>query len=226
VEKGDDQVELTQKAYEAAAAAYADSWERIDEWLYSLCTASGHVERADVQAKITIVGRTYSAGLERHVVLHNGQDDRLVVAAAHLAEHGDAIDECLALLGPATGELTPARLADIVQVHGWFTSLVAEVCRTSPRSFASKYLHFHCPDVPVYDSYAYAALSADFPLSPGVRPFPKPDGADDEYYSYCCRLWTCYRRATSRGLKPRPKVLDFMLWQRGAEIYASGSKVT
>lgn len=219
-------MELSRESYEAAAATYAEGWGRIDDWLYALCAASGHTDWTDVHAKVAIVGRTYSAGLERYMVLQDGQDDRLAVAADHLTAHGAKIDEWLDRLAPVTGELTPARLADVVQVHGWFTSLVAQLCRTSPRSFASKYLHFHCPDVPVYDSYAYAALSADFPLSPGVRPFAKPDGADDEYYLYCCRLWSCYKSATPSGLKPRFKVLDFMLWQRGAEIYAAGSKVT
>lgn len=219
-------MELTSEAYAAAEAAYGDGWERIDEWLYALCAASGHASRVDVHAKVTIVGRTYSAGLERQVVLQDGQGDRLVVAADHLGAHGEEIDARLALLGPATGELTPARLADIVDAHGWFTSLVTEICRTAPRSFASKYLHFHCADVPVYDSYATAALCADFPLSPGVRPFGRPAGADEEYYSYCCRLWGLYRHAQREVARPRLKVLDFMLWQRGAEIYEAGSKTT
>lgn len=217
-------MKLTVDAYEEAEAAYAESWERIDMWLYQLCASSDHSSRVDVQAKITIVGRTYSAGLERHVVLQDGQDDRLAVAADHLASHGPEIDAWLALLAPATGDLTPGRLADIVQVHGLFTSLIAEISRTSPRSFASKYLHFHCPDVPVYDGYATAALCADFPLSPGVRPFARPTGADEEYYSYCCRFWTMYKRAQFNGLKPRLKVLDFMLWERGAAIYDAAAK--
>ena len=153
------------------------------------------------------------------MVLQDGQEDRLAVAADHLAAHGREIDSWLARLTPATGELTPDRLSAVVKVHGLFTSLVAEICRASPRSFSSKYLHFHCPDVPVYDSYATAALCADFPLSPGVRPFAKPAGADEEYYSYCCRVWTMYKRAQLNGLKPRLKVLDYMLWERGAAIY-------
>ena len=217
-------MKLTADAYGEAEAAYADGWERIDGWLYHICAASDHSSRVDVQAKITIVGRTYSAGLERHVVLQNGQEDRLAVAADHLAAHGREIDSWLELLTPATGELTPGRLSEVVEVHGLFTSLLAEVCRASPRSFSSKYLHFHCPDVPVYDSYATAALCADFPLSPGVRPFLKPAGADEEYYFYCCRFWTMYERAQLKGLKPRLKVLDHMLWERGAAIYDAAAK--
>jgi len=217
-------MKLTADAYREAEAAYANSWERIDEWLYQLCAASNHFSRVDVQAKITIVGRTYSAGLERHVVLQNGQEDRLAVAADHLAAHGRDIDSWLARLTPATGELTPGRLTDVVEVHGLFTSLVAEICRASPRSFSSKYLHFHCPDLPVYDSYANAALCADFPLSPGVRPFAKPAGADEEYYSYCCRFWTMYKRARIICRKPCLKVLDFMLLERGAALYATAAK--
>jgi hypothetical protein len=214
-------LQLSQSAYAEAAAAYATSWERIDEWLYGLCASSGHSAREDVMAKVTIVGRTYAAGLERHVVLSAGQSDRLSVVTDHLVAHGDEVEAQLARLGRATGALTPDRLTAIAGVHGWFTRLLAEVCRTAPRSFASKYLHFHCPDVLVYDSYATAALCADFPLAPGVRPFPEPAGADAEYHAYCCRFWNLYRRARAQGLSPRLKVLDFMLWQRGAEIYAA-----
>lgn len=215
-------MELSREAYEAAAAAYAEGWARIDDWLYSLCAASGHTDRTDVHAKVAIVGRTYSAGLERHVVLGEGQSDRLDVAADHLVAHGDEIDEQLVRLGAATGVLTPDRLTDLVDVHGWFTRLLAEVCRASPRSFASKYLHFHCPDMLVYDSYATAALCADFPLSPGVRAFPKPAGADDEYDAYCRRFWAFYEAVrASRVDRPRLKVLDYMLWQRGAVIFES-----
>ena len=217
-------MELSQGAYRDASASYASSWERIDEWLYALCAASGHASREDVMAKITIVGRTYSAGLERHVVLQDEQEDRLAVAADHLAVRWRDIDSWLARLTPATGELTPGRLFDVVEVHGLFTSLVAEICRASPRSFSSKYLHFHCPDVPVYDSYATAALCADFPLSRGVRPFVKPPGADEEYYAYCCRFWTMYMRARLICRKPCLKVLDFMLLERGAALYDAAAK--
>ena len=158
------------------------------------------------------------------MVLQVGQEDRLAVAARHLAARGCDIDSWLARLTPATGELTPGRLSDVVAVHGLFTSLLAEVCRASPRSFSSKYLRFHCPDVPVYDSYATAALCASFPLSPGVRPFAKPANADEEYYAYCCRFWTMYKRAQLIGIQPRLKVLDYMLWERGAAIYDAAAK--
>ena len=85
-------MQLTVDAYRDAEAAYADGWERIDDWLRQLCAASGHSSRREVHAKIAIVGRTYAAGLERHVELREGQSDRLTVAAEQLTSHGREID--------------------------------------------------------------------------------------------------------------------------------------
>lgn len=89
----------------AACEDYADGWQAADAVLYRLCHEHPrHDHYPTVMAKVAIIGRTYSAGLERHVKLKKGEKkDRLGKATAHIAGRAAKLDGWIARLGPSQG---------------------------------------------------------------------------------------------------------------------------
>ena len=113
-----------------------------------------------------------------------------------------------------TEPLTAAGALELVEQHGRFTQLLASMpeCNRLPRSFASKYLHFHHPAVPIYDSYAALAIGAQVRWSRWKVPFALPPHGDEEYWTYCVRLFRLYDACRSHGLNVTVKGLDQYLW--------------
>ena len=83
----------------------------------------------------------------------------------------------------------------------------------TPRSFAAKYLHFHCPVVPIYDSYAAAGLGKLVHWDARDVPFGQPTGGDPEYWAFCLRFLRFYNDCRDAGRTLSVKGLDAYLWQ-------------
>lgn len=136
-----------------AKGAFDKDWGGVDEVLYELCRRHPrHEDRRGVTAKIALIGRAYSAGLERRVTPPPGEQAITVIADA-FERHRARVDNMLAALRPVAEPLSVQDMATIVQVHGRFTRFLVKEVTTdgkAPRSFAAKYLHFHnpgCPDL-------------------------------------------------------------------------------
>lgn len=84
------------------------------------------------------------------------------------------------------------------------TRLVARIVRKNqiPRSFTAKYLHFHGPRVPIYDSIASQTIASLCRMTPKLRMFAMPKGADASYYEYCLRFWKLWQDLRGYG-EPR-----------------------
>jgi len=94
------------------------------------------------------------------------------------------------------------------------------------RSFVAKYLHFHAPVFPIYDSIAKSVIirrkkvEVDFdgfyPWLPSWTPeFPCPAGADLEYWRFCVRIGLMQRDWKNNKFAPTARHLDICLlyWQ-------------
>jgi hypothetical protein len=84
-------------------------------------------------------------------------------------------------------------------------------------SFVSKYLHFHSPIVPIYDSNAQAAVGrfVDWGLVTPIRDAMAelPEWAR-AYRNFVAAFVVLYERAhVETTLKPTVKDLDHLLWQ-------------
>lgn len=115
-----------------------------------------HVKDDIIIAKIMIIGRTYSASLERrrkrkiHSVGEKFYEDQVAPAVRQ-----SAIDDWLRQL--ATDEKKTSALP--LEIHRKLTDLFSEISGLRKRSLASKYLHFHFPErFYIYDSYAQKAV--------------------------------------------------------------------
>ena len=204
----------TQRAIDDASAAFDDEWGEVDKVLYAVCREHPkHDERRHVAAKVVLVGRAYQAGLERCITQGPGQQ-AVMVAATYISAHGTDVDDIIAAAQQVSEPLTATGAQELVEQHGRFTQLLGEMpeCNRLPRSFASKYLHFHHPVVPIYDSYTAESLMRWVNWNQLKKPFPLPPHGDAEYWDYCARLFRLYDACWSHGLAVTTKTLDTFLW--------------
>jgi hypothetical protein len=103
-------------------------------------------------------------------------------------------------------------------VHGKFLTILRNLTRgrNAVRSFASKYLHFHCPSVPIFDNIATSVIQQKgwYPLTDSrIMKFEKPINADDIYYGFCLRFFAMYKDMIESGLSVDVRRLDYyLLW--------------
>src|SRR5487761_1513866 len=140
-------MDLTAKL-EQAIKIYEVGWKPVDDELYDLCRRrASHRDYSDVYTKVTMIGRIYEAGISR---AFRGSGNAEVVVARELVAQSGLLEEQLVAL---TGRQFDRQIAlEIVELHGRITgSLAMSTGNVWLTSFVSKYLHFHCPVVPIYD---------------------------------------------------------------------------
>jgi hypothetical protein len=189
-------------------------WGAVDDILYDLCRRDpDHGDRRTLTAKLVLINRAYQAGVERRVSPPPGMQAITVIADfvyANRAKIDSIVGEVRALREP----LTVDDMTNIIAQHGRFTELLLGVTTDGkvPRSFASKYLHFHSPAVPIYDSYATTGLTKLVHWSDVEVPFDGVPGADPEYRDFCARFWRLYGACRQSGLAVTAKTLDNYLF--------------
>jgi hypothetical protein len=198
-----------------AVESFNEEWGAVDEVLYTFCwDHPDHTSLRHVMAKVVLVGRGYAAGIER-CVQPPGGEQAIVLVGRFLHDHAAVVDEIIAAVRQSVEPLDAEGMTVVVREHGRLTTLLASMpqCSRSPRSFASKYLHFHHPVVPIFDAYAADRLARTVPWSSSDVPFGRPDGADPEYWQFCCRFFRLLATCRQRGVDVTVKSLDAYLWQ-------------
>jgi len=200
--------------YERSCEHYRNHWQAADEVLYAVARPhAGPCTDAEINAKLLVIGRSYATGIERQV--SNPRPSAIARLSEFFAGNRDAIDGLVAEAADLQEPLTLETLRAIVGIHGRFVHLLRGVTRPdeTPWSFASKYLHFHAPAVPIYDSYAAErALPHIYRWQPGFAVFEPPEGADHEYARFVFRFWQLYQDAVAAGQHVSVKLLDYYLW--------------
>ena len=199
--------------YNRSVASY-DQWTRKgDDTLYGLCRQNPHhTDHGSVAAKCWIIGRSYATGIERQIKSSGQQGNSMSKLVVWLVSHAVQVDRLIDRLLPMRNPLTADSLATILDVHGRFVRLLSGVVRSdeTPRAFASKYLHFHCSLVPIYDSVVAGIIPRFVRWHKGLIVFPKPANADDQYARFCYRFLNLYERARAIiGNRIRVKLLDY-----------------
>jgi len=199
----------------AASAAFDADWGVVDEVLYGLCRRHpGHADRRSLTAKLVLIDRAYSAGLERQVDPDQGAQ-AITKIADFMVAHGAAVDALMSELIALQEPLDADAMATIVSLHGRFATLLRELTRggMTPRSFAAKYLHFHNPAVPLYDSYVSTTLVHLVRWDSQATPFfALPPEGDPDYWDFCVRFLRLYEACHAAGLAVSVKQLDTYLW--------------
>jgi hypothetical protein len=149
------------RKYDNANRDYEKGWSLVRETLYQLCKQFPDHSRSDwTNAKVLLIGRAFASGIERQVKPSGDAGSAISIVADHMYRNRRTIDRILNGLATMAEPLTPDKLDVIIDCHGQLCRILSQVTRRKnpPRSFVSKYLHFHSPLVPMFDSIAYDSV--------------------------------------------------------------------
>lgn len=210
--------------YAAAKEEYRRQTALLDEQFYCLCRKHpDHRELGVVRAKLYIIGLAFKTGISRTIM----PIDRLAEA---LCGRAPAIDRTVSSLRDTfSSPLQRDHLQKMVDAHGEFTQLVHELlsaywkkegCRKKqpgcPRTFAAKYLHCHCPTIPIFDNVAKRQIARVVTLVPRSV----TDGgdlnrehADNTYCEYVEAFWRVYSAIEAAKYEPAGvRIVDYMIY--------------
>jgi len=221
------------KEYTDSVKRYDGRIKLLDQTLYDLCRGHpNHSNPAEVHAKLWIIARTLASGLEKkvHKTAEKKQGGGLRSVEDALLKSRPKMDEIFGTLR-TIAEPSSENLATIVRMHGELSRILT--CATggrSARSFVSKYMHFHNPVVPIYDSLAVKGIKAIKIPSPskGASRAVVGVSGDEKYAQFVLRFYQLYEAAkrllpsSDEGLTKR---LDYFLIHK-AEGRASKRKRT
>jgi len=196
---------------EIAQALKENNWSFFNSLLYKICSKHFEHKNVDVvMAKVCIIGRTYSASIERRKTKTTKitSDDFYEKVVAPAIIESD-IDKWLSRL-KRYKEISEKSLPGILEVHLKVMKLFKRISGMDKRSLASKYLHFHLPDLfYIYDSRAAKGLRLTLP---GFRIKSKLNGHDEEYSKFCHKLFYLQEKIRERfGKKLNTRQLDRLI---------------
>ena len=137
----------------------ASAWDLSNEILYRMCREyPSHKRDDEIVAKIMLIGRVYSASVERRRqggLKANKFYLTKVAPAIRKSKMDNWLDSIREFDRP-----TLENSAEIIAIHKKVTNLLNDITGMNKRSLASKYLHFHLPNLFfLYDSRASKCMA-------------------------------------------------------------------
>ena len=190
-------------------------WAFGNEVLYRMCRENPLHEDSDVVVgKVWLIGRSYSAAIERRSGgATKGDDFYFDVVAPKMMQIGPDLGGKLNLLRSVEGTIPDEIQKQALATHEYLKSAFRDITRQDKRSLASKYLHFHCPNVFfIYASRADKAIKTW--VKRPVKSLLENVSCDVTYGDFVCRaieLRGFIGAHTGNSLSPR-EIDDFLLW--------------
>lgn len=186
------------------AACCQSPWEFGNKVLYDLCKKNPlHQDVSVVLAKIWLIGRAYAAAIERRRYKED-QNDNFYIQTVAPCIISSGIDGWIQNTAQFS-RITDKSLDTILLTHHAVTDLFKEISGLEKRSLASKYLHFHLPNLfYIYDTRAVEAMRFLTPLIGRVR--SRNGEYDNEYRKFsekCLRLQMHIKYTFKVSLTPR-----------------------
>lgn len=177
-------MKITKKLVRLAVSG-DDPWALGNKTLYELCRRHPtHTDTAEIVAKVWLIGRAYSASIERargKAESAGLSNDRFYAEAVPDAHRECGIDEQLEKVAKFNLE-DPAAIPATLAAHACLVKTFLALTNKEKRSLASKYLHFHLPDFFfIFDSRAAASIRA-LGVKPIAVKFPRI--ADRQYAQF------------------------------------------
>ena len=185
-------------------------WDLGNRVLYDMCKYfPNHQDQGEILAKILLIGRVYSAAIERRRVIENLGDDFYTCT----------VEPCLrkSKIDKWISESRAVRLGSdealdvMIKTHKEVTNLFSNISGLNKRSLASKYLHFHVPELFfIYDSRAAKGIASVSKLF-GIK--VKRRGIGDATYEKFAEECHLLRLAILEryGIAMSPRQLDNLL---------------
>ena len=192
-----------------------NGWSFGNEILYEMCRKYPEHNKADIiVGKVWLIGRSYAAAIERRKNVNadnSGDDFYFNVVAPKMLEVGEELDERINGL-KKYNVITIDNLKEILDTHLFLTNIFADISGHRNRSLASKYLHFHVPNMfYIFDSRAIQAAKSYVIPNKQLRDTLAPFG-DKEYIDLVIRLFTFQNYVKNQyGITMTPRVIDSFL---------------
>jgi len=185
-------------------------WRIGNAVLYELCSSKpGHTDEADVIAKIWLIGRSYAAAIERRRN-KSDENDNFYVGTVAPAVARSSIDSWIQEAKKYDHPSAESWLT-LLKVHHETTQLFSKISGLEKRSLASKYLHFHVPQLfYIYDTRAVEALRN----LGGILPRAGKSGApvDNEYRKFAEKCLSLQRHIENKyNILLSPREIDNLL---------------
>lgn len=134
-------------------------WDLGNSTLYKLCLDNfDHETDEKIIAKVWLIGRSYAVAIERRIPDKKILSDDFYTVSVPKAFRESNIDNDLRELKNL--QLTEENIPKILEGHTHLCNAVHSITGLQKRSFASKYLHFHLPNLYfIYDSRAANAIN-------------------------------------------------------------------
>ena len=136
-------------------------WQFGNNILYKMCQSNfEHTKQEIIAGKLWIIGRSYAAALERRKKYNNisSEDFFTNYVIPKMLTNAHTIDTFIDKAKKYNYTMKD-NIDKILYIHKFLTDLFYELTGLNKRSLASKYLHFHCPDLFfIYDSRAHSNL--------------------------------------------------------------------
>lgn len=186
-------------------------WDLGNEVLYSLCQQHPKHDMGNaIIAKVWLIGRSYAAAIERRKNAEETSDDFYEITVVEKIKKSN-LDDWLANLPNQV--LDPwHELGSVITVHKRLMDIFSDLTGLGKRALASKYLHFHRPDLFfIYDSRAKEAITKITPRPNEIKDITAEE-SDSEYHIFCRRS-QCLRDSISErfGETLTPRQIDKIL---------------
>lgn len=181
------------------------------ETLYEMCDRfPGQEDVRHTISKLWLIGRSHAAALERRrAPKPTDQPYRETATAIAKDEVFRTMVTSLRDVDEAAA-YTTAVLHDIHEAADHLARLFQKTTRTFKISLATKYLHFHAPSVPIFDSLSEESLAWLVADDDVPDDFPKT-----RYGGQLARFAVVRRRLSEAGIKTTAATLDiFLLYWR------------
>jgi len=137
-------------------------WDWGNDVLYKMCEEKPHHDEENViYAKIWIIGRSYAAPIERRAANREISNDEFYkkFVVEEIKKAGKQIDTQIDELNKLHA-IDEESIKKTLLLHKTLTDIFRNLTNHKKRSLASKYLHFHCPNMFfIYDSIANSEIT-------------------------------------------------------------------
>ena len=175
-------------------------WDFGNNILYKMCRDNfTHDKESCVLTKVLFIGRIYAAAIERRKNKKKDINDNFYVDTVSPTFIKSKLDQHLKCI-KSNKKLTVNNLQSILETHGYLTTTLKRITYLDKRSFSSKYLHFHLPNLFfIYDSRVVKALrqfQSNVPKD--LYYLTQLKNVDIEYAKFCCKCFDLKRKIEKR----------------------------
>jgi len=175
-------------------------WDFGNKLLYDLCQNNfDHDQDECILTKVLFIGRVYASAVERRRNKNNEINDNFYIDTIAPTFRESELDNQLKSLKDIRN-FTIDNIEQILQAHFYLITTLKKITNLEKRSFSSKYLHFHLPDLFfIYDSRAVTALRSFTSRVPkDLKSILQLETVDTEYAKFYCKCFDLKREIANR----------------------------